>query len=67
MIVTPVFRKDFDFKEDESVPVEFRSTNVDYARSGFDRGHMAAAGNHKFSAECKAKTFILSNIAPQVM
>ncbi|KAM7533183.1 hypothetical protein Aperf_G00000127723 [Anoplocephala perfoliata] len=61
-----VDRIGFEFEEDKSEPAEFRSTNEDYARSGFDRGHIAAAGNHKFNAECKASTFVLSNVAPQV-
>ena len=53
--------------EDLEEPEAFRSTNEDYARSGFDRGHMAAAGNSRFNAESMEKTFILSNIAPQVL
>ncbi|VDM32285.1 unnamed protein product [Hydatigera taeniaeformis] len=61
-----VDRGGFVFVEDMGEPPEFRSTNLDYARSGFDRGHMAAAGNNKFNAESMEKTFILSNIAPQV-
>lgn len=34
--------------------------------SGFDRGHLAPAGNHKQSQEYCNETFYLSNIAPQV-
>ncbi len=34
--------------------------------SGFDRGHLAPAGNHKQSQEHCDETFFLSNIAPQV-
>lgn len=44
----------------------FRATNKDYKNSGFDRGHLAAAGNHKASQELIKQTFVLSNIAPQV-
>lgn len=44
----------------------FRATNKDYKHSGFDRGHLAAAGNHKASQELVKQTFVLSNIAPQV-
>lgn len=59
-------RTNFEFFEDFGEPQEFRSTNKDYFRSGFDRGHMAAAGNQKFNADAMQKTFVLSNIAPQV-
>jgi len=34
--------------------------------SGFDRGHLAPAGNHKKSQELCDETFYLSNISPQV-
>ncbi|XP_068246772.1 endonuclease G, mitochondrial-like [Palaemon carinicauda] len=42
------------------------SENRDYKGSGFDRGHMAAAGNHRLSQEICHQTFLLSNMAPQV-
>lgn len=43
-----------------------RSENRDYKGSGFDRGHMAAAGNHRLSQKDCHETFLLSNMAPQV-
>ncbi|KAK7020155.1 hypothetical protein SK128_022301 [Halocaridina rubra] len=55
-----------DFHEDLSVHEYFRSENRDYKGSGFDRGHMAAAGNHRSSQEVCRQTFLLSNMAPQV-
>lgn len=39
---------------------------MDYKRSGYDRGHMAAAGNHKVEQKHMEQTFFLSNMAPQV-
>lgn len=50
-----------------SIHAYFRSTNVDYRGSGFDRGHLAAAGNHWINQESLDETFLLSNISPQVM
>ncbi|XP_074526783.1 endonuclease G, mitochondrial [Halichoeres trimaculatus] len=58
-------RKYCDFKEDDSVHMFHRATNADYRGSGFDRGHLAAAGNHKWSQKAMEDTFYLSNIAPQ--
>lgn len=43
-----------------------RSTNNDYKGSGYDRGHLAAAGNHMWSQKAMDQTFVLSNICPQV-
>lgn len=37
----------------------------DYRRSGFDRGHMAPAGDFKYSQEAQDATFSLANITPQ--
>nr|ACO11514.1 Endonuclease G, mitochondrial precursor [Caligus rogercresseyi] len=55
-----------DFKEDKSIHPYFRSQNSDYKYSGFDRGHLAAAGNHRQSQEHVDETFYLSNMSPQV-
>uniref|UniRef100_G3UKE6 Endonuclease n=1 Tax=Loxodonta africana TaxID=9785 RepID=G3UKE6_LOXAF len=35
--------------------------------SGFDRGHLAAAANHRWSQKAMDDTFYLSNVAPQVV
>ncbi|XP_012707311.2 endonuclease G, mitochondrial isoform X1 [Fundulus heteroclitus] len=58
-------RKFCEFKEDDSVHVFHRATNADYRGSGFDRGHLAAAANHKWSQKAMEDTFYLSNVAPQ--
>ncbi|XP_055346373.1 endonuclease G, mitochondrial-like [Paramacrobiotus metropolitanus] len=63
---TKVSRSGCDFKDDPSIHPYFRSTNEDYFRSGFDRGHLAAAGNHWINQESMDETFYLSNISPQV-
>lgn len=61
-----VDRSKCEFKPDESIHVFFRSDNSDYKKSGYDRGHMAAAGNHKYNQKHIEQTFFLSNMAPQV-
>ncbi|KAJ8973577.1 hypothetical protein NQ317_001603 [Molorchus minor] len=61
-----VDRSKCDFKQDESIHLFFRSQNSDYKGSGYDRGHLAAAGNHKFHQKHIEQTFVLSNMAPQV-
>ncbi|CAK1591089.1 unnamed protein product [Parnassius mnemosyne] len=59
-------RSKCDFTPDESIHPFFRSQNTDYKGSGYDRGHMAAAGNHKLSQKHVEQTFYLTNMAPQV-
>lgn len=43
-----------------------RSLNSDYKGSGYDRGHLAAAGNHRSHQIHVDQTFYLTNMAPQV-
>ena len=59
-------RKGLDFCEDGSVHRFFRATNKDYKGSGYDRGHLAAAGNYRADPDHIKATYVLSNIAPQV-
>lgn len=40
-------------------------THKDYARSGYDRGHLAPAADFSFSQEASDATFVMSNMAPQ--
>lgn len=37
----------------------------DYTRSGYDRGHLAPAGDFKFSQRLTRESFYMSNISPQ--
>lgn len=55
-----------EFKEDPFIHPFFRSRNQDYKNSGYDRGHLAAAANHRFSQRMMDQTFFLCNMAPQV-
>lgn len=43
----------------------FRAKNSDYYKSGYDRGHMAAAANHRHTQESINETFTLANMCPQ--
>jgi len=48
------------------VPERFRSRLSDYAGSGYDRGHLAPAADHKASAKAMHDSFCLINVSPQV-
>lgn len=39
--------------------------NEDYTRTGYDRGHLAPAGDMRWSAKAMRESFYLSNICPQ--
>jgi endonuclease G len=58
-------RSHSDFKEDEQIPNSLRATLTDYKGSGFDRGHMAPAADHRSSPEAMTDTFYLTNMCPQ--
>ena len=59
-------KKSPSFSEDEGVPKTFRAKLNDFRNSGFDRGHLAAAGNFVRKQEEKDATFTLANVSPQV-
>ena len=55
-----------NFRADSDLNVGERAELSDYKRSGFDRGHMAPAGNMKWDQQAMSESFSLSNIVPQV-
>lgn len=54
-----------DFHHDTTIPQNERSELADYAKSGYDRGHMAPAGDFVRSKKAMSTSFLLSNMAPQ--
>lgn len=52
------------FAEDPDMPGQ-TATNSDYKRSGYDRGHMAPAGDMGWSKAAMDESFYYSNICPQ--
>ncbi|XP_071801761.1 endonuclease G, mitochondrial-like [Asterias amurensis] len=61
-----ITRTNCQFEIDQLVHPFFQSTNEDYRGSGYDRGHMAAAANHRRSDGVMQQTFLLSNVSPQI-
>lgn len=65
MVDQSVQRADSRFRDDVRVPEMFRSSPMDYKRSGFDRGHMITSADRKQRAVVNSETFLMSNICPQ--
>lgn len=57
--------RDSSFEVDRSLPPLGRSGNKDYAKSGYDIGHMVSAEDLKYSEIAQATAALLSNAAPQ--
>ncbi len=58
--------RDDKFLPDPLLKPGARAELNDYARSGYDRGHQAPAGDQTVDPRLKAETFYLSNMAPQI-
>ncbi len=54
-----------DFRSDTSLITGSASLD-DYRGSGFDRGHLAPAGDMKWSQIAMSESFLLSNMSPQL-
>lgn len=57
-------RKNY-FKADPDLPPKHRAQLADYKNSGYDRGHLAPAGDMKWDLDAYKESFYLSNMAPQ--
>lgn len=62
-LVEPRATRTNRFRKDPDIPE--CATSEDYTRSGFDRGHLAAAADMTRSASVMAESFYMSNISPQ--
>jgi endonuclease G len=58
-------RKNFKFLPDPDLPYGQRAENIDYRKSGYDKGHMCPAADQARNATTMAQCFFLSNMCPQ--
>ncbi len=64
-IVQQTAERSDNFREDTLIATGTASPD-DYRRSGYDRGHLAPAGDMGFDAQAMSESFYMSNISPQV-
>lgn len=58
-------RRTADFDAEPALPPEKRAEDKDYAKSGFDRGHMANNADMRWNKQVEIDSNVLSNVAPQ--
>jgi endonuclease G len=61
----PNVKRTGDFRSDPKVKKGSASPK-DYRGSGYDRGHLAPAGDMAFSTQAMSETFYMTNISPQI-
>lgn len=54
-----------NFKPDPEIPFEYQAKKTDYARSGYDQGHMAPAADFSQNQQLMDESFLFSNVVPQ--
>jgi len=60
-------RRSDDFRADLALPARFyRVTERDYLHSGYDRGHLCPSADRRDSVEDNSRTFLFTNIEPQL-
>lgn len=53
------------FRQHPNISPSIQASNQDYSRSGYDRGHMAPAGDMRKDSAAMEQSFYLTNMAPQ--
>lgn len=64
-LVQKVNRERYGFTADPDMEGENAVITQDYARSGYDRGHMCPANDSRWSGEAMRESFYMTNICPQ--
>ncbi|MFK7809253.1 MAG: DNA/RNA non-specific endonuclease [Saprospiraceae bacterium] len=64
-LIVPNVKRTGNFRPDPKVR-KASASDRDYRGSGYDRGHMAPAGDMAFSETAMSQTFYMSNMSPQI-
>ncbi|MFT4666009.1 MAG: endonuclease G [Polaribacter sp.] len=64
-LIVPNVKRTGNFRPDPKVS-KASASDRDYRGSGYDRGHMAPAGDMAFSKNAMSQTFYMSNMSPQI-
>lgn len=54
-----------EFREDPLIPLEYRSKNIHYLETGYDKGHLAPDASFDYNLKTLKETYFLSNVIPQ--
>jgi endonuclease G len=65
MVLNGVVERTDNFRPDTNI-ASFSASLADYRGSGYDRGHLAPAGDMQWSKEAMNESFLMSNMSPQV-
>lgn len=64
--VSGIENRQGQFKQHPNIASDIQANNSDYVHSGYDRGHMAPAGDMRKDSVAMAQSFYLTNMVPQL-
>lgn len=64
-VIGPASRRELRYSPDPRIPPLFSAISSDFKDSGWARGRLVSAGDHKHDQQAMAATYMMSNVVPQ--
>lgn len=58
-------KRESGFYPETLLPTKFQTKSIEYAKTGYDRGHLAPAADFRWNRQAMYDSFSMANVAPQ--